>query len=176
MPWADVLYGCEPRWWGVHKDCNGFAGVKWSTHDKDSTANDKTEAAESYGINIVKGAPGAGFSTDPGVIHYGDNSGFQAVNLAILLGSPYIVLVGFDMRHVSGKSHFFGDHPRDLYQRNEYESFALKFDKAPAPDGVEIINATPNSALTCYPMVTLDEAIANDSLYCNRTERYAKAG
>ena len=85
MPWADVLYGCEPRWWNVHKDCDGFEGVKWSTHDKASSANDKIEIADKYDINIVKGAHGPGFSTDPGLIHYGDNSGFQSVNLAILL-------------------------------------------------------------------------------------------
>ncbi len=159
MPWADALYGCEPRWWNLHKDCDGFAGVKWSTHVKESTANDKTEHADDYDIKIVKGAPASGFSTDPSVIHYGDNSGFQALGLSILLGSPYIVLVGFDMRHVAGKSHFFGDHPQDLFQRQEYESFAKKFDKAPPPDGVTIINATPGSALRCYPMMNLEDAI-----------------
>ena len=110
-------------------------------------------------MHLVKGAPGGGLSTDPCVIHYGDNSGYQALNLAVLFGSPYIVLCGFDMRHVSGKSHFFGDHPQGLFQRAEYESFARKFDKAPAPDGVDIINATPDSALRCYPMMELDDAI-----------------
>ena len=157
MPWADALYGCEPRWWTAHKDCDGFKGVKWSTHDKGSSANNKIEAAEAYGIKLVRGEVAAGFSTDPSLIHYGDNSGFQALNLAILLGSTYIVLVGFDMRRVKGKSHFFGDHPNGLYQRPEYESFAKKF--ADAPDGVQIINATPGSALKCYPMMNLEDAV-----------------
>jgi len=160
MPWADVLYGCDARWWDAHAGCMGFSGDKWSTHSRDGCADDKYETAEKYGLRLVKGEPGAGFSTNPSVIHYGDNSGFQAVNLAILLGSTYIVLVGFDMRHISGKSHFFGDHPKGLFQRAEYESFAKKFDKAPAPDGVTIINATPGSALKCYPIWTLNQAIA----------------
>jgi len=111
----------------------------------------------------VKGALGEGFSTDPNVIHYGDNSGFQALNLTILFGSPYIVLVGFDMRHVGGKAHFFGDHPNGLYQRPEYQSFVKKF--TPPPEGVQIINATPDSALTCYPMMSLEDALENHSLY-----------
>ena len=101
MPWADVLYGCNERWWDAHKGTD-FAGEKWSTHDTTGTANNKLKAAEKYGLQLVMGAPGAGFSTDPGLIHYGDNSGFQSVNLAILLASPYIVLVGFDMQHVGG--------------------------------------------------------------------------
>lgn len=162
-----MLYGCDEKWWDSQAGCMDFAGEKFSTHDKESTSNDKEKAAEKYDLCLVKGSPGAGFSLDPSVINYGDNSGFQGLNLAILFGSPYIVLVGFDMRIVSGKSHFFGDHPQGLFQRKEYESFARKF--VPAPEGVEIVNATPGSALTCYPMTELDEAIENGSLYWNRT-------
>lgn len=158
MPWADVLYGCDARWWNAHKGTD-FAGEKWSTHSKAGHADDKLETSEKYGLRLVAGTQAAGFSTDPGLIHYNDNSGFQAVNLAILMASPYIVLVGFDMRHIEGKSHFFGDHPSDLFQRNEYESFVKKFDKAPAPDGTTIINATPGSALKCYQIMGLHDAI-----------------
>ena len=168
MPWADVLYGCDERWWDSQNGAMDFAGEKYSTHDRDSTSNDKTAAAEKYGIKLVKGGPGAGFSLDQGLVHYGDNSGFQALNLAILFGSSYIVLVGYDMRLVGGKGHFFGDHPPGLFRRTEYESFAKKFDKAPPPDGVQIINATPGSALTCYPMMDLDEALNGYSTEVSR--------
>ncbi len=161
MPWADVLYGCDAKWWNAHKGCSDFAGAKWSTHSKESSSDDKIDVGEKYGLHLVKGAAAGGFSIDPKVIHYNDNSGFQALNLAILLGSPYIVLVGFDMCHVDGKAHFFGDHPQGLHQRPEYESFVRKFDKAPAPDGVTIVNATPGSALRCYPMMSLEEALCN---------------
>ena len=157
MPWTDILYGCDARWWNAHKGCMDFDGEKWSSHSKESCSDDKIEVSEKYGLNLIKGAAGAGFSTDPSLIHYGDNSGFQALNLAILLGSVYIVLVGFDMRHVSGKSHFFGDHPKDLFQREEYESFVRKF--GDPPDGVTIINATPDSALKCYPIMDLEKAL-----------------
>lgn len=170
MPWADVMYGCDTKWWNTHKGCMDFAGERWSSHDGgNGTSNDKTQVANDYGVSLVSGKPGAGFSTQEGVIHYGDNSGFQSVNLAILFGSPYIVLVGFDMRHVGGKSHFFGDHPKELFQRNEYESFARKFDKAPPPEGVEIINATPGSAVKCYPMMDLEDAIENYRLHRHRS-------
>ncbi len=174
MPWADVLYGCDARWWNAHDGCADFAGEKWSTHSKQSCSDDKLEVGEKYGLRLIKGAAGAGFSADPSVIHYGDNSGFQALNLAILLGSPYIVLVGFDMRHVSGKSHFFGDHPQGLFQRDEYQSFARKFGKA--PDGVTIINATPDSALRCYEMMDLEDALDNHLLHRHGTKPLAATG
>jgi hypothetical protein len=159
MPWADVMYGCDERWWDSKAGAMDFAGEKFSTHDKASTSNNKESAAEKYGLTLVKGSPGDGFSLDPAIIHYGDNSGFQGLNLAILFGATFIVLVGFDMRFVDGKSHFFGHHPKGLYQREEYESFAKKF-VAP-PDGVTIINATPGSALKAYPIMGLDEVLEN---------------
>jgi len=177
MPWADALYGCDARWWNTHKGCSDFLGVKWSTHEhKGKGSNEKTAEADAYDLKLVEGCAGAGFSTNPSLIHYGDNSGYQALNLAVLLGSPYIVLVGFDMRHVAGKSHFFGDHPQGLHQRPEYESFALKFNKAPAPDGVTIVNATPGSALRCYPMITLEKAIEDGSLRRHGSVAHAAAG
>jgi hypothetical protein len=175
VPWGDALYGCDERWWDKHQHCEDFKGVKWSSHDTRTSSNDKLACAERHGLQLVQGRTEYGFSTDPNVIHYGENSGFQAINLTILLGSPYIVLVGFDMRIVGGKSHFFGDHPPELFQRAEYQSFTKNFKMAPAPEGVTIINATPDSALTCYPMMDFDNAIENYSLCGDWSESNAPA-
>lgn len=156
LPWADVLFGCDASWWRVHKGCPCFAGEKWSSHGSPSH-NDKRTVADEYGVHLVQGVGRDGFSTDPARVHYGSNSGFQAVNLAILFGARRIVLVGFDMRLVGGKRHFFGDHPRPLKNRNDYRAFVRAFEKAArtVPAGVEILNATPGSAMKCFPMVDL---------------------
>ena len=66
--------------------------------------NNKLECAKTYGLQLIDGADEQGFSTTPGLIHYGANSGFQAVNLAIQFGARYIVLIGFDMREVNGRN------------------------------------------------------------------------
>ena len=159
MPHADLMYGCDARWWNLHDGCPDFHGQKWSTHEGKPHSNNKEQVADDFGVSLVRGCAGVGFSTNPALIHYGDNSGFQTLNLAVLLGSTYIVLVGFDMRFVGGKSHFFGDHD-GIFQRVEYGSFAAHFDKAPPPPGVQIINATPSSAINCYPRMHLDDALA----------------
>lgn len=154
MPWADALYACNPSWWRVHRDCNGFAGEKWSTHEDGAIhLNDKTDAARAWGVKLVGGRDGQGFSLDPGVIHYGSNSGFQAINLAILKGCTRIVLIGFDMRRVDGRSHFFGEHPDDLRRDTDYSAFIRPFELAAKalPPHIEILNATPGSALKCFP-------------------------
>lgn len=162
LPDADILYGCDAKWWNAHNGTD-FAGEKWSSHNDRQLSDNKLEVAKRYDLNLVNGKPGQGFSTNPKYIHYGDNSGFQSVNLAILFGSTEIVLVGFDMR-ITDKSHFFGDHPSTLHQRNEYASLAKMFKPL---DGVKIVNATPGSAIKCYPMVALNEVIPNDSVYRN---------
>jgi hypothetical protein len=169
MPWADKLYGCDARWWNFNNGVQDFKGEKWSTHDPHQHANDKSAEAEKYGIKLVKGAAGSTFSMDPGLIHYGSNSGFQSINLAILLGSPYIVLVGFNMSHKDGKSHFFGHHSPPLYQNDCYENFCHEFDKAAAATDITIINATPDTALTAFPCMSLELAIENGRLHRHGT-------
>ena len=155
MPWADVLYGCDAKWWSTHNGCMDFEGEKWSAHDDGTNA--KLAEAEKYGLNLVAGQDKPGFSLDPEIIHYGSNSGFQALNFAILWGATEIALVGFDMRRVEGKAHFFGEHPEPLRNGAKYERFVEYFTRAKVPEGVRILNATPGSALQCYPFVDMGE-------------------
>jgi hypothetical protein len=157
MPWADALYSCDARWWDLHQPA--FAGDKWSSHHLPD--NDKRAAASRHGLNLVRGRAGQGFSFDPECIHYGANSGFQAVNLALLFGARRIVLVGFDMRLVGGRSHFFGEHPAGLRRTSNHRNFISAFEVAAAslPAGIEIRNATPGSALRGFPSIDLDQAL-----------------
>src|SRR5262245_49172798 len=111
LPWADVLFACDAAWWRYYRGVPGFAGERWSSH---GTGNDKQDVALAYGIRCVRGKHGTAFSRTRGLLHYGSNSGFQAINLAIQFGGARIVLVGFDMRVVDGQAHFFGNHPKEL--------------------------------------------------------------
>ena len=151
------MYACDSKWWDCHQGCADFKGEKWSSHnyDKKRIRDDKSRIQNTYGINLVSGTDGIGFSADPEVIHYGSNSGFQALNLALLFGGDPIILVGFDMRVVEGKRHFFGDHPPGLSNTTTYQNFVAHFDRAmkKSPTAAKILNATPGSALTCFPMV-----------------------
>jgi hypothetical protein len=161
FPFADVLYACDAKWWDVHKGCPGFLGERWSSHEKGGS-NDKREAGAKYGLKLVAGRSGETFRTD-GAIAYGSNSGFQAVNLAILFGASRIVLVGFDMREVGGRRHFFGEHPRPLRSGGCFQSWAAKFASAAKclPAGVQVVNATPGSAVKAFPFVKLDDECAS---------------
>ena len=151
-PWADVLYAADPEWWDAHRGATEFRGVR-VTQD--------AGAARRYGIAYVESVAAPGFSLERGRVHRGDNSGFQAVNLAVLYGGRPIVLLGFDLKLAGdGRRHWFGDHPGELNQDSPYGSFRHAFNEAAArhPD-VEIVNATRETALECYPRRRLREIL-----------------
>jgi hypothetical protein len=161
---AHILYACDARWWNCHAGAGEFHGERWSCHGE--RADDKRSVAEQYGIKLIRGSHGNGFSFDPGVIHYGGNSGFQAVNIALhkIGWHGRIILLGFDMRSVDGKKHFFGDHPlsvRRHWDEKKFRVWIKKFDKAARmlPDGVQIVNCTPGSALNSFPKMSLADAL-----------------
>lgn len=106
-----------------------------------------------------------GLSTDPTVLHIGGNSGYQAVNLAVLGGANRILLAGYDMKMgPGGKRHWHGDHPAALSQ---FHAASLERWRAAFPSmlpdlqrlGVEVINCTPGSAIECFPFAKLEDVI-----------------
>ena len=155
-PWAEYHYHCDKKWWEWHKDkpeFNAFQGVRITQDEIDDPR-----------VLRIKGAHKDGLSESPEVIHYGSNSGFQALNLAYLLGAERIILLGYDMKIASnGKSHWFGDHPDKV--RSNYASWWSKFSiVADQLKGkVEVINCNPDSALKCFHKMSLEEAVAKTS-------------
>lgn len=160
VPWAEVLYHCDAKWWDAHKGAPGFAGEKWSLHCQKRSP--KLEAAEKYGLRLVASRMEKGFSLNPSFIHEGRNSGFQAINLALLMGGNPIVLVGFDMR---GNQHFC-ERPKGLSVPNDYISFVNYFEEAATllPKDIQILNATPDSAIKGFKRVKLGEALCSQAV------------
>jgi hypothetical protein len=159
LPFADMLYACDSAWWIARDGALGFEGERWSTHEKGSS-NDKQHLPATFNVRLAPGKAGDRFRTD-GVIAYGGNSGFQAANLAILAGAARLVLVGFDMRVVAGKVHFFGDHKRPLRNGCCFRTWIDRFTTASKhlPPAVQVLNATPESALKCFPFINLDDIL-----------------
>jgi hypothetical protein len=156
-PWADVLYACDFKFFNWHADnlfgfrrqggiivtCDQPAAERWHPH-----------------VRWVPGIEKPGLSTDPRLIHYGRNSGYQAVNLALHFGAVRILLVGFDHRFPGNRAHWFGDHPdkvRSWYERwfQCWQSLLPQL----AELGVRIVNCTPDSALTIFPMGKLKKEL-----------------
>lgn len=91
------------------------------------------------------------------LIHYGlpggGNSGFQAVNLAYIMGAKTILLLGFDMFG----THFFGKHPPKLDVMSPFRNFIESF--ASIKKDVEIINCSRQTALDCFPKMPIESVL-----------------
>lgn len=158
-PWAEVLFFTDASWWEPRQDLvANWPGlvISLSRHAKRGMP-DKVKRI--HGETRCDFAP-VGSET----VRQGRSSGHTAIGLAVALGATTIVLMGYDMRVVDGREHFHDEYRgapgRDLaLYANQFLPGFKGWNAAALKAGVEIINATPNSALTEFPMADLDEML-----------------
>ncbi len=153
LPRADVLYACDARWWKhFGPGLADYAGPRY--------ALEPTPYA-----TCLRNTGMTGLELDPTGLKTGQNSGYQAVNLAVHLGAARIVLLGFDMKQGRTGDHWFGAHTYPGTVPPRFRDFIEYFASIVAPlgaAGIEVLNATPGSALLCFPQVTLDAALGDE--------------
>jgi hypothetical protein len=147
-PWADVLYACDAAFWDCYRP--EFAGEKWTL---DATA------AHKYDLNLIGMLNGSPFSNRKDAVVTGGNSGFQALNLAVIQGATKVILLGYDMQLTNGKKHYFGNHPADLDKDSNYKNWIQNFKKAAPHIPVPVINCTRQTALDCFEKKALEDVI-----------------
>lgn len=159
-PWADVLYAADPLWWTWHKGAPDFQGLKFSAE------------TENWKMRWIRKCPDVqqvaitgefGLELNPAGLRRGYNSGYQAINLAVHLGATRIVLLGYDMQiGPHGEEHWHDDHPHA--NRSRYDQFRRAFPTLVEPLqklGIEIVNCTRRSALTCFPRAALRDVLVS---------------
>lgn len=168
-PWADVLYFCDDRWWGWHKDrpeYRAFAGLKVKMYE-----SERVHQIEP-GVKMMQNLGTRGLSPIRRGLMTGQNSGYQAIGLAVHFGVKRIILIGYDMRFDGKRSHWHGGHPRptapNTYSGTMLPNFPSMVDGL-KERGVEVINCTPGSALTVFPMMDLACALSASSVACPTT-------
>lgn len=144
----DLLYACDEQWWAVHEPRSRRVPARMTT---------SAEAAARFGLYHIPGRSAGTFDASGHGIVYGGNSGFQALNLAYVLGYRDAVLLGFDMGQQPGQpGHCFGEHPRECDNPRPYKAWLDHWRKA-APDikaaGMNVRNATRGGALEVFPRV-----------------------
>jgi hypothetical protein len=98
-----------------------------------------------------------------GVIGWGGNGGFHAINLALQFGARDLVLLGYDMTLQHG-IHWHGRHAPGLTNPTQAstDKWRINLDaQRPFLDmlGARAVLGSPGSALTAFPTVTLEEAL-----------------
>lgn len=164
-PFATALMASDGAWW-IHKKPE-FAGLRFSLDPA---------AARVPGVKVLRRTGEDGIETDPSALRTGRNSGAAAVNLAVhflltgtheagaLSAGGRIILLGYDMAAPGGgkPTHFFGSHKFPLRNSSPYEMFREQFKKQVDPLkhlGIQIVNCSRQSALTCFPRRPLAEEL-----------------
>lgn len=157
----NVLYAADDGWWKHHADRVPQYMDRFSTWDGSST--DKPPFPIDERINYLKGVPGYGFATNTDELVLGGHGGHHAIQIAMHYGCRRILLLGLDMRRLDGKAHWFGDYKDDQFNRRiNYDGYLPMMNagaKQAAKRGVEIVNCSSRSALTCFPKQPLRKAL-----------------
>ncbi len=92
----------------------------------------------------------------------GNNSGCMAINFALNLKPRRIILLGFDLGYVAGKSHYH-DHHTTITQRNVYDDLFMPSFNALAEQskylGIEIVNCSLESKLKSFTIGDISKFI-----------------
>jgi len=139
-PWADALVSNDARWWRANPDAHSFQGRKFSYEWVRGV--EPIKAKNPYRIGI--------------------NSGLRAMTVAQdVYHATRLLLLGFDLQG----THYFGPHtkrdPRTGTKlpntdEKKFARFIKEFDKW---TGCEVLNCTPNSALTRFPFADVHEVL-----------------
>ena len=158
-PWADVLFFMDNGWFYQHREIV----EAWPSLVVTCSRAAKREMPNK--VNRVQHETRPDFPpAGSPCIRGGRSSGHMAVSLAIAMGAARVVLVGFDMRIVDGRSHHHDDYAdRNLDHQavvlNEFVEGFEGWNAAALARGCTILNATPGSAVTEFPFVDLDDLI-----------------
>lgn len=165
-PDCSLLYAVNKQFWDhYYLDVRDLPCEKWTTNK---------QAAKQYGLNWIAEKNAPGLSLDPDVIHHGHGSGYSLVSLAHRAGFDRIVLLGYDLKYAKdydGKNRREGSTPRHYF--GEYPSTMQHWPSVQVKDGVhvelldlyrsiasqravEVINCTPDTAIDCFPRVSID--------------------
>jgi len=151
--WVDVCWFGDMKWWEWHRErLKEFKGII-------ATCNMKLKKWPQL-KRLIRGKP-QGMDERPTHVSWNRNSGASAINLAYHLGASRVVLIGFNMQRVDGKKNWHDDHaekPHDPFARHLKPFGHIARDAMRL--GLEIINATPGSALKHFPIMSLADLLA----------------
>lgn len=153
-PWAQVHYSNDHDWWQqnigtMRRECRGEF---WS-----GCPDSELLPADVKQYPYQKQA--RGLPADHNLIGWGGNSGFAQMQLAARAGARRIILVGYDMQ---GDGHWHEDHPEPIRKEFNFPFWIGHFNHAAAAlalRGIEVLNASRETALKCFPRISLEAAL-----------------
>lgn len=159
--WVDIILFSDTNWWQWNA-----ARVQAEYGGIIATLCTQESVLRNTRLLPLKRKHANGLSRVQGVINWNKNTGASCIGLAVQLGVKKIVLLGFDMK-VKPEGENNGHHWHSLHKHspagNIYERRFLPPFQELQRDldsvGVEVFNACPDSALSCFQRGTFEEAL-----------------
>lgn len=136
VPDCQHIYAADFSWWDHNHDIVSKNAQHWTQSRR---------ANLRYGVQLFHTADNGPF-----------NSGQRAIQLAAHLGATRVILLGYDCSLANGL-HWHGRHPATMHNPVPREvgrwhtEFSTLVGLLP---GVDIVNASRHTALTCFPRTT----------------------
>lgn len=152
-PDADIVYASDSMWWRMNPEAVECHGIKASIEAVRGIHPNVPDC-----VRVLRNTGRDGFDVN-GSIRTQANSGGVGIQIAVHAKAARVLLLGFDMHG----GHWHPPHERPLGNPGpasfrRWIAHITGLAKA-LPAGVQVLNCTPGSALTCFPMVSLDEAL-----------------
>lgn len=154
-PDAEIIYASDAAWWKANPEALKCPGLKVSVNARRGVRHPLTPAA----VHTLDHAGRHGFDSRPSHLVTMNNSGGAAIHVAVHARAARILLLGFDMHG----GHWHPQHQKPLGNpgvalQRKWVDLIGEFARA-VRGQVEIVNCTPGSALRCFPMASLDQAL-----------------
>jgi uncharacterized Rossmann fold enzyme len=152
----DVLYWTDGRFYNWYKnEIDMLKCLKFTVSTNNRSYTEDVTVVKNVNIESLD------FNSSEGIFA-SNNSGFAAIVLAIKLGAKKIYLLGYDMNHTGGKSHFHGGYPNlEVSREHIYKSMLKNFNNYHRllEKRAQIYNTNPKSNLRVFPMEDLNRAL-----------------
>jgi hypothetical protein len=142
--WADVLVAYDAKWWKEYR-------------------GEVEETFRGEKVAFSPSIPGTQSLRQVPWLWSFRNSGACALGLAVVTRPARILLLGFDCQRTGGKKHWHADHPAGMTNTLSLPTWPKIFTavaRFAKGQKVDVLNCTRETALTCFPRVKLEEALA----------------
>lgn len=160
-PDAKIFHACDKRWW-LEESGYDLLSLLGGFPDMEIWTG-SIPIARDCNLDLIKRLPGGGWSDKRGTVYSGGpNAGLSGYHLIQIVGwrkPARIILLGYDMKFKDGKVHWHEDYTGT---RDNMSGMHLKlrfFDDLARECPIEIINCTRDTAIECFPRLSLEQII-----------------
>jgi hypothetical protein len=152
-PCATYLYTNDPDWLcdqaEIPEQMQVYCGY-WGSWPLPERVNNQYKA-----IKTVRG-----LCTEKDRLSWGGNSGYAAINLAYHLGAKKVILIGYDQKGDDYTAHWHEPHADHIKKKFNFPMWHERYNELAIDaeqHGLRIINATRDTALTCFEEIDLED-------------------